>query len=111
MNTELERWDFTKEHLPHNAEASRRTEKPGNVEEVPQHADLSTKAGDSREARTEIEGEDGVITLTSAVTADDTANMGGDNTNIQSRAETAQEFITCAGCHTSAGKVISGSTD
>jgi hypothetical protein len=52
-----------------------------------------------------------VVTLTSAVTADDTANMGGDNTNIQSRAETAQEFITCAGCHTSAGKVISGSTD
>jgi hypothetical protein len=41
----------------------------------------------------EIEGEDGIITLTSTVAADDTANMGGDNTNIQSRAETAQEFI------------------
>jgi hypothetical protein len=52
----------------------------------------------------ETEGEDGVITLTSTVAADDTANMGGDNTNIQSTAETAQEFITYAGCHANAGK-------
>jgi hypothetical protein len=56
----------------------------------------------------EIEGEGGMITLTSTVAADDTANMGGDNTNIQSRAETAQEFITYAGCHTSAGKSYLG---
>jgi hypothetical protein len=56
----------------------------------------------------EIEGEDGVITLTSTVAADNTANMGGDNTNIQSRAETAQEFITYTGCHTNAGKSYLG---
>jgi hypothetical protein len=42
----------------------------------------------------------GVIVLTSAVAADDTANMGGNNRNIQSRTETAEDFITYAGCHT-----------
>jgi len=56
----------------------------------------------------EIEGEEGTITLTSTVAADDTANMGGDNLNIQCRAETAQEFITYAGCHTNAGKSYLG---
>jgi hypothetical protein len=56
----------------------------------------------------EIEGEDGMITLTSTVAADDTANMGGDNSNIQSRAETAQDFITYAGCHTNAGESYLG---
>jgi hypothetical protein len=78
------------------------------VEEVLQHADQSPKAGGTGEKLAEIEGEDGSITLTSTVAADDTANMGGDNMNIQSRAETAQEFITYAGCHTNAGKSYLG---
>ena len=57
----------------------------------------------------EIEGEDGVIVLTSTVAADDTANTGvNNNPNIQSRAETAQDFTTYAGCHTNAGKSYLG---
>ena len=42
------------------------------------------------------------------VAADDTANTGGDNPNTQSRAGTAQDFVTYAGCHTNAGKSYLG---
>jgi hypothetical protein len=58
----------------------------------------------------EIEGEteDGIITLTSAVFADDTVNMGADNENDKDRGKTAQEFSDYAGCHTNAGKSFLG---
>ena len=56
----------------------------------------------------EIEGEDGIIHLTSVVFADDTVNMGANNVNIQDRGKTAQEFSDYAGCHTNAGKSFLG---
>ena len=50
-----------------------------------------------------------MIVLTSTVAAGDTANTGGNNNpNTQSRAETAQDFTTYAGCHTNAGKSYLG---
>ena len=56
----------------------------------------------------EIEGENGIITLTSVVFADDTVNMGANNENITDRGKTAQEFSDYAGCHTNAGKSFLG---
>ena len=68
----------------------------------------SSETAEHRGKIAEIDGEDGVINLTSVVFADDTVNMGANNANIQDRGKTAQESSDYAGCHTNAGKSFLG---
>jgi hypothetical protein len=74
---------------------------------MPHYADQSAKIGDNREVggnrgrgRHDYSDVNGCSRRH--------GQLGGDNSNIQSRAETAQDFITYAGCHTNAGESYLG---